>query len=364
MRTAPSSPPPTNKERPAAPPLDLEHWWETAGPGLRSSDFNAAMVHFYRGEVSRSNSWRSRLDVTTNWAVVTAGAALSFAFSDPSRSPTVILINTFLLLLFLFIEARRYRYYELWTYRVRLLETNYFTGLLSPPFVPHSDWAQKISDSLKHPAFPISLLEAFGRRYRRNYAPIFLILAFSWVGKVFLHPYPATSFNQFVNRSALGPISGPTMLTIGLIFNAALIAVGILTINLRRSTGEVFDEQTQGWVRRFWQRLRHGVWEAFEVELHVPHLPRLDTRKQLAYIISDAVEQIGRVILKDLDRGVTMLKGVGMYTGREHGILLCAVQANQISLLKRLVYGIDARAFVIITPVSEIRGEGFRPLEA
>ena len=46
---------------------------------LSASEFNTAMVHFYRGEVQRSNTWRSRLDNTTYWAVITAGATLSFA---------------------------------------------------------------------------------------------------------------------------------------------------------------------------------------------------------------------------------------------------------------------------------------------
>ena len=99
-------------------PPDLEHLWEFAGQGLRSSDFNTAMVHFYRGEMSRSNIWRTRLDATTNWAVVTTGATLTFAFSNPNNPPVIILMNTLLILLFLFIEARRYRYFNVWRARV------------------------------------------------------------------------------------------------------------------------------------------------------------------------------------------------------------------------------------------------------
>ncbi|HEY6120634.1 MAG TPA: DUF2270 domain-containing protein, partial [Pyrinomonadaceae bacterium] len=49
------------------------------------SEFNTAMIHFYRGEIQRSNTWRNRLDTTTNWAVITAGATLSFVFSSPSN---------------------------------------------------------------------------------------------------------------------------------------------------------------------------------------------------------------------------------------------------------------------------------------
>lgn len=338
---------------------DLEHLWQFAGQGLDSSDFNTAMVQFYRGEVSRSNAWRARLDATTNWAVITTGAALTFAFGDRNNPPAVLLVVTLLVLLFLFIEARRYRYYELWTYRVRLMETNFFAALLSPPFLPKAEWAEKITDSLNYPRFPIGLLEAFGRRYRRNYAPIFLILALSWIGKVYFHPFPVTTLAGFVQESAIGPLPGWLVLTIGVIFNGALLAVGIFTAGLRESKGEVLGESPE---LRFIERLRHAVWEAFETDL--PRLTRLDRRKQLAYIISDEVEAVSKALITSLERGVTLINAKGMFTGKEHGVLMCVVEARQISQLKRIVNQIDSKAFVIVTSVQDVRGSGFRPLEA
>ena len=67
-----------------APPIDQPAWM-FRGLAMRPAEFNAAMVHFYRGEVQRSNTWRNRLDNTTNWAVIAAGAAISFALSDPNH---------------------------------------------------------------------------------------------------------------------------------------------------------------------------------------------------------------------------------------------------------------------------------------
>jgi uncharacterized membrane protein len=93
---------------------------------LSPGEFNTAMIHFYRGEVQRSNTWRNRLDTTTNWAVITAGATLSFVFSSPNNPHFVIPINSILVAIFLLMEARRYRYYEIWSSRVRILETGYF----------------------------------------------------------------------------------------------------------------------------------------------------------------------------------------------------------------------------------------------
>lgn len=339
---------------------DLEHVWEFAGQHLDSGNFTNAMIHFYRGEMSRSNSWRQRLDATTNWAVITTGAALTFVFSDPDNTASILLIDSLFVLLFLFIEARRYRYYELWTYRVRVMEKNFFAGLLSPPFMPHADWADKITDSLNNPRFPIGLLEALGRRYRRNYAPIFLILAGSWVGKIYMHPEPINDLVAFVARSHLGPIPGWAVLAFGFFFNGSLIALGIFTASLRQTQGEVLSETSSRWAA-FVQRVRHLVWETFETDL--PRIARFDTRKQLAYIISDNIDQVSKVLLKELGRGVTLINAKGMYTGQEHGILMCVVEARQKSLLKRIVYKADPKAFFILTPVEDVRGGGFRPLE-
>lgn len=362
------TPPSTNDKEPEADNPTLENLWQFAGQGLKTGEFNTAMVHFYRGEVTRSNTWRMRLDSTTNWAVVTTGAALSFAFGTTgTNAALVILIDTLLVLLFLFIEARRYRYYELWAGRVRIMETNFFAGLLSPPFLPSTDWANKVSNSLKNPRFPISLLEALGRRYRRNYAPIFLILAVSWNIKILIHPQPAINWEMFLERAAVGPMPGWVIFLIGLIFNGLLIFMGFYTVGMRESTSEVLGENAQGllgWLTRFWSRFRHATWEALETEIPVPPLPRLQRRKQLAYVISDEVEVIGKALMKNLGRGVTLMHGTGMYTGKDHGILMCAVDSGQVSILKKVVSELDSHAFVIVMPIQEVHGEGFRPLEA
>jgi uncharacterized membrane protein len=122
----------TEKSFPGAGPSpdrtlpSTEPVWTFRGYAMRPAEFNTAMVHFYRGEIQRSNTWRMRLDNTTNWAVVAAGAAISFALSDPNHHYGVIILDTLLVTLFLWIEARRYRYYELWSHRVRLMETDFF----------------------------------------------------------------------------------------------------------------------------------------------------------------------------------------------------------------------------------------------
>jgi uncharacterized membrane protein len=208
---------------------------------MTAGEFNTAMVHFYRGEVQRSNTWRNRLDTTTNWAVITAGATLSFVFSSPSNPHFVIPINSILVAIFLIMEARRYRYYEIWSSRVRVMETGYFAPLLAPggSEVYDQEWAAHLAADLLTPHFTISEWEAIGRRLRRNYLWIFALLALSWNLKVYLHPLPAYNFDVFLERASVGLVPGAAILIAGVIFNVAVFLFAVFTVRLREATGEV-----------------------------------------------------------------------------------------------------------------------------
>jgi uncharacterized membrane protein len=207
---------------------------------LSPSEFNTAMAHFYRGEVQRSNTWRNRLDTTTNWAVLTAGATLSFVFSSPTNPHFVIPINSILVAIFLVMEARRYRYYEIWSSRVRVIETGYFAQMLAPDSVPRDqEWASHLASDLLTPNFTISEWEAIGRRLRRNYLWIFALLALSWNLKVYLHPVPAPNFEEFLSRATVGLIPGWIVFLVGFVFNVTVFIFAVGTIRLREATGEV-----------------------------------------------------------------------------------------------------------------------------
>lgn len=333
--------------------------WSFRGYRLSPGEFNNAMIHFYRGEMSRANTWRTRLDNTTNWAVITTGAALSFAFSDPTHSHAMIPLNTLLIGLFLLIEARRYRYYELWAYRIRLMETNFFAAMLAPPFQPSESWAQHLTDTLLRPKFQISFWEALGRRFRRNYQYIFLVLALAWLVKIAIHPEPISTLDEFFERAGIGPISGEVVLALGLLFNALLFAIGWLTITLQKASGEVLPtEPFLPGPLDLLDAASHAAQAFFEggtFRLHHRH------PEQVAYIITSKGEEIGQRLLHQLGRGVTALEGKGVYTGEERDVLLCAIHPEQVSELKRLVHDSDKHAFVIINPAQQVIGEGFAP---
>lgn len=328
------------------------------------SDLTNAMIHLYRGEMGRSNIWRTRLDATTNWAVITTGAALTFAFgtSAAASSHMVLLVISLLVLLFLFIEARRYRYHELWTHRVRLMETHFFANLLRPLPSPSEGWEERLTDSLRAPRFPISLMEALGRRYRRTYALLFMILGGSWLLKVASHA-PTGGITGLVQASEVGFISGWPVLAFWFLFNVGLVALGIFTVGLRQTDAEVFGTSPGARIKLL-ARLRAATREALEVDLAALRPSFVGGSKNLAWIISDKPEAIGKVLLKDLDRGVTRVRAEGMYSGKEHSLLLSVIQGRQAEKLRELVYGCDPQAFVVILAARDVRGEGFRPLEA
>jgi len=330
--------------------------WTYRGYRLKTSEFVTAMVHFFRAEVTRANVWRQRLDTTTNWAVVATGATLSISFSQPNVHHGVIILNTLLVTWFLFMEARRYRYYELWSYRVRLMETDFYAAMLVPPFHPSPEWGESLAENLLAPSFPISLWEAFGRRLRRNYLWIYLILFVSWIGKSYLFPEPATSFQEFIVRGAVGPVPGFVMLGMGIAFHAFLLLIAIGTVGMTQATGEVLP--------RFGTDSVHDQFTQTEQTKGIrPWLYPKHRRSQfLALIITDKTRAVSDRILIDLKRGVTALEGKGMYTGQPKSILMCAVTVTEVHNLKTAVAKEDPNAFVIVSAAQEVLGRGFNPL--
>lgn len=333
---------------------DTEDVWSFRGYHLRPGEFNTAMVHLYRGEVTRANTWRMRLDSTTNWAVVVSGAALSFAFSSAQNPHVMIPVSTLLVLLFLVIEARRYRYYELWSSRIRMMETDFYAAMLTPPFNPGEDWANRLSESLTNPTFTISIWEALGRRFRRNYQFIFLILGVSWILKLFIYPdEPLQSLGQFVARAAVGPIPGEVVIVLGVLFYGFIFAIGWLTYGMAQASGEVLQRYPGPFkiVERVGQRASDLLEDGPSL------MPR---RERLAYVITTEGDEIAKLILDQLGRGVTALEGKGVYSGEDRDVLLVAIHPKQIEILKRTVYAADPHAFVIINTAQQVIGSGFR----
>ncbi len=80
---------------------------------------------------------------------------------------------------------------------------------------------------------------------------------------------------------------------------------------------------------------------------------------KMAYIISDSYQEIADAILKQLDRGVTGVNSTGMYSNKDRKMLFCVVSKKEIVKIIEISQRIDPRAFVIISDVREVMGEGF-----
>ncbi|GIN60760.1 membrane protein [Robertmurraya siralis] len=78
-----------------------------------------------------------------------------------------------------------------------------------------------------------------------------------------------------------------------------------------------------------------------------------------AMIISEKNEEISAKIMKEMDRGVTVLKGHGSFTKQEREVLYCVVGRNEIVRLKNLITAVDPHAFVSVSIVHDVLGEGF-----
>ena len=180
----------------------------TATNSFTASEIGA-IAHLYRGEVYRSTIWRSRLDHTTNWAVVTTGIALSLTFADTDASPLPLVLVGLLVVVFLIFEARRYRYFNVWRARCRLMETDIYAPLLRGEGVRmDGKWNILLSDDYLRPRFHISYLRAVGRRLRKTYAYIFSVQAVAYYGKLVIHPGSLENAGQLFERAAIGPIPG------------------------------------------------------------------------------------------------------------------------------------------------------------
>lgn len=194
-----------------------------------------AIAHFYRGEVYRSTAWRSRLDNTTNWAVVTTGIALSLSYSDAEASALPLILVGLLVAVFLLLEARRYRYFNVWRARCRLLETDFFAPLLAGDGVERDGrWNTLLAGDLRRPNFHVSYLLALGRRLRKNYLYILMVAIVAYVGKLAIHPVPLRSFPELFERAAIGPVAGEWVILCGAIFHGTWFSIALLTLHTER----------------------------------------------------------------------------------------------------------------------------------
>jgi uncharacterized membrane protein len=195
-----------------------------------------ATVHVYRGLMDRASTWRIRIDIPTNWAVLTSGTAASFTLSEPEHSHIVLLLVMVFTLSFMLIEARRYRYYDLWAGWLRLLEADYYADIMADNQVSLGQtWQDLVVRDMTFPHFKTTLLQSVGRRLRDNYLAIYLFLILAWLLKLSIHPrvdLPPISADTWVDHAAVGALSGTSVTAAVLLFYIGLLLLTLLTPRL------------------------------------------------------------------------------------------------------------------------------------
>lgn len=206
------------------------------GP-LSSSEFITTMSHYHRAEIARMAGWRDRLDRTTNWALTVAAAMLSVSLSTPSSHHGVLIFAMLITLILLWIEARRYRFFDVYRSRVRQFERHYFAQIFSPQPDFASNWLLMLGETLRSPKFLITRRVAFARRLQRNYIHIFLILLLAWILKISTPNLQeegsrrdfVQSVLEVLHNATLGPLSGYVVVGIVGLFYVTLIAIAAAT---------------------------------------------------------------------------------------------------------------------------------------
>lgn len=213
----------------------------TLDPKLKDPCYVNAMSHFYRGELGRIMIWRQRLDVTTTWAITTSTTIIGVAFSIRAVPHIIFFFNLALVWMMLWIESRRYRFYDAFRGRVRMLESHFLVPMISQsPKILDGEWRRLVCEDLILPSFKIGKIEAVARRLKRNYAFIFGIVLMAWTLKIFLHTrQPIQSFSDFYHALAVQEL--PAWLAFG-VYAGTIVVISALMVFILRSSSEEVNE--------------------------------------------------------------------------------------------------------------------------
>lgn len=211
---------------------------------LTRAEYISAMVHLYRGELNRANTWRIRLDTSTNWAILATIGILTFAFGSEAHSHASILVGVLLVLHFLMLETRRYRLFDVWRHRLRMIEENFYGPLLRRDLTsPTSRWGTLVAADLLQPRFKISYLQAFRDRFLRNYATIFAVLLAAWLAKVL--SVAAAPAAPALARFGVGPVPGAVTVLLVTSIYLFLTAVVLFVPRVHGSEADFWCESVQ-----------------------------------------------------------------------------------------------------------------------
>lgn len=208
----------------------------------KSTGLGSVAAHLYRGEMERAVNWRGRLDTTTNWAVTMIGGILAYAFSGGGDiSHTILLVAMLVGWVFLLIEARRFREYDIWRSRVRILQENLFANALDPSDgVEHRDWREQLSEDYRDPERKMSYHDAISHRLRRVYLPLLFGLLAIWIFRLMAY----SADDSWIAEAAVQGVPGTVV--VGAVSLTYAVLIGIVLWPSSGKTGGEASEVDHG----------------------------------------------------------------------------------------------------------------------
>jgi uncharacterized membrane protein len=195
---------------------------------LTRPEYINSVIHFYRGELARTTVWRTRIDQTTNWAIALLAGVFSFTFSTKEPTHFILLFGNAIVFLFLMFEARRYRRFDAWFARVRMIEENFYIPILKRDLKsPMGQWRQRVAEDLMTPRYKMTPVQAVGIRLSRNYIWLFLVMLVGWFAKLMMHPTSVTTASEVFERMHIGPVPPVFVLSTVTFFYAAVLTLSV-----------------------------------------------------------------------------------------------------------------------------------------
>ena len=204
--TAPQTPANDPPPKPVAAPEVSKPDAPDAPNVALTSNAITGLIHLYRAEVGRLTAYRARLDTTTSWGISSSAVVFTLGFGNADVAHAAFLFLMALDHFFVFLEARRFRYYEVSRFRVHILERFFFPSLLGKEVDP--GWTVRLTGELQRPSSPVTLLAAMGWRLRKNYLGLFGAVLVAWIIKLDVQGGFTVDLRELVGRAALGSIPG------------------------------------------------------------------------------------------------------------------------------------------------------------
>ncbi len=217
-------------------------------PDLNDSSQLNTLIHFYRGELGRMMIWRQRFDASTNWAIVSTGSLVAFGFGNPDVLNQAMVVALIVLAFFSIVEARRYRFYDAFRGRVRMLESHFLAPMVlgRPDRFYQENWRELLAGDLVNPAFKCSFIFALGRRFKSVYFALHAFIVFAWVSLT-VSQLSSLTFAAFVEAFDVYALKGWVVL---LLVTSYLLGLG-LALTLSGSLGRRKGEMTAHTIMRW-----------------------------------------------------------------------------------------------------------------